>query len=233
LRLVSMSETLGKGLGRIHAFDPRDRRFLLKPPSAAAIDRTSRHWITAKALDQGDYPHCVAYAGTQFLLSAPVKNLPYSSPAELYNECQQNDEWEGADYDGTSVRALFKVLQSHGYISKYEWAFDLDSVVRQVLAKSPCVFGTTWYSGMMETDKFGFAHAKGSVVGGHAYIASGVNLKKKWPDGSLGALRCMNSWSADWGEKGKFWLSFSDARKLIADFGEACVADELKFRAEQ
>lgn len=227
-----MSETIEKGLGRLPAIDHRDKRFLVKPPPATAIDRTSRHWITAKALNQGNYPHCVAYAGTQFLLSAPVKNLPYKTPADLYAECQANDEWEGNDYDGTSIRALFKVLQSHGYISRYEWAFDLDTVVRQVLAKSPCVFGTTWYSGMNQTDRFGFVRAKGQVVGGHAYMVSGVNLKKKCPDGSLGALRCINSWSQLWGEKGKFWLSFSDARILISDFGEACVADELKFKEE-
>jgi hypothetical protein len=222
-----------KGLGRVPAIDFRDNRFLLSPPKFTAIERHQRHWITAKALDQGEKPHCVAFAGTQFLLSAPVKNLPFSTPAELYAECQKADEWEGENYDGTSVRALFKVLQSRGYISRYEWAFDVDTLTRHVLATAPAVIGVSWHAGMLYPDRESFIQAKGNVVGGHAVMVSGVNLKKKCPDGSLGAFRIMNSWSGQWGQKGKCWISIPDMKKLISDFGEICCATEIKFKAEK
>lgn len=215
--------------GRRVSLDPRDKRFLAMPPPAQAITRRYRYWQTAAPLDQGQTPMCVAYSGEQMLLSGPVKNRFYKTPSDLYLECQKNDEWpDDVPYDGTSVRALMKVLQSHGYIQTYEWAFDVDRAARQVLEVGPVVFGVTWYVDAMETDGWGFIHASGNVAGGHAIMCCGVNLDKKCPDGSKGAFRLINSWG-NWGEGGRCWLSFKDAAKLIADFGEVAIAKELKF----
>lgn len=216
------------------ALDPRDKKYLLQPPVAQAIERRYRYWITAPALDQGAKPHCVAFSGHQFLLSSPVKNPVYKTTDELYTLCQRNDEWEGESpvYEGTSVRALFKVLQQAGYVSEYRWAFDADTVARHVLATSPVVVGTTWHAAMFYPDAEGFIHAKGASVGGHAYMVCGVNLDKKCPDGSQGAFRIINSWGASWAQNGKAWISMRDMNLLISDFGEACASKELKFTAK-
>lgn len=221
-----------RALGRIPSIDFRDRKFLMQlPPPEKPIDRLSRHWITVKPLDQGEKPHCVAFCGHQYLLSAPVKNLPFSTTTELYNECQRLDEWLGEDYDGTSVRALFKSLKAHGLVSEYRWAFDIERVIYHLMMKSPVVFGTNWYQGMFDPDQLGFIRATGQVAGGHAYMVKGANLEKECPDGSVGALRIINSWGASWGQGGKAWISIRDASRLISEFGEAACADEIKFRA--
>lgn len=217
--------------GRLPSVDFRDRKFLMSGLEEKEITRTSRFWIAAKPLDQGRTSLCVAYAGEQLLLSSPVKNKFYKTPAELYNECQKVDEWEGEDYNGTSVRALFKVLKEQGYISEYRWAFSLAPVVNHLINVGPVVFGTTWTSGMFKPDDEGFIHVTGNSVGGHAYLLVGLNLEKKCPDGSTGAVRILNSWGSDWAQKGRAWLSLVDAAKLISDFGECGTADELKFKA--
>jgi len=224
----------GFGLGRLPAIDPRDRLHLMTAPRAATIDRRSRHWITGAALSQGDLPHCVAYSGEQFLISSPVRNKFYKTPRELYDECQRHDEWEGEGYDGTSVRALFRVLRSAGYIESWQNAFEIDVVARHLLTTSPVILGTNWDQAMFTpftfgTDKATFIRRGGGVMGGHAYILVGINLDRKCPDGSVGAVRILNSWSAAWGDKGRAWMSLKDASSLISEFGEAITSRELKF----
>jgi hypothetical protein len=231
--LITHANDSQRSFGRRVSLDPRDKRFLATPPPAAEITRRYRYWATGPVLDQGQTPMCVAYSGEQLLLSGPVKNKLYKMPSDLYAECQANDEWpDDVPYEGTSVRALMKVLKLHGYIDTYEWAFDVDRTVRHLLEVGPVVFGITWYENMMETDAQGFVHATGNPAGGHAIMVKGANLDKRCPDGSKGAFRVINSWSRTWGDDGLFWLSFVDAAKLIADFGEVAIAKELKFVSE-
>lgn len=220
------------GFGRLISIDPKDRGYLLPRKAISPTTRRFRHYATAKALNQGDFPHCVAYAWEQYLLSAPIKNKQWKTPVELYHEAQLRDEWEGEDYDGSSVRGGAKALQEFGYLKSYNWAFDVQPVVSHLLNVSPVVFGTNWYWGMFEPDREGFIHVEGALAGGHAYMIKGVNLDKKCPDGSTGALRIINSWGENWGEKGMVWISLTDADRLIKEWGEACTAMELKFKVE-
>jgi hypothetical protein len=218
----------GKGFGRLPAIDFRDRGYMLERPTKAPT-RTSRYWRVGQVLDQGDTPQCVAFAGEGFLMDAPVKNKPWKTPQDLYNECQKVDEWKDQPHEGTSVRALFKVLQAKGFVSVYNWATDVDTAIAFVLEHGPVVFGTDWYSGMSVPDSHGFIHVAGSIAGGHGYDIIGGSLKKKCPDGSLGAFRMQNSWGTDWGrEKGRAWISFPDAAKLIAAWGEVATSNEIK-----
>lgn len=231
----AVETTITTKLGRLPSVDFRDRQFLMSAPPASQIDRRYMHWITAKALDQYDTPHCVAYAGHQYLISSPVKNLPFTTTQELYRECQIKDEWEGENYDGTSVRALFKVLKEKGYVSEYRWAFDVDTVVRHVLTKGPVILGTNWDWDMFEPFTFGkdeavFIQRGGGVAGGHAYLMKGVNLDRPCICGEKGAARIMNSWGQVWGDGGKVWMCLKDLNSLIAEWGEACTSDEIKFR---
>lgn len=219
----------GFGLGRIFAFDSRDRKFLMVAPAAQSIEIRSRHWITAKPLDQGSKPHCVAFATAQFLLSAPVVNKSFPSTDEIYRLCQDNDEWPGSAYDGTSGRAAMKVMRDLGYVKEWQNAFEIDTVIRHVLAVSPVLIGVNWYQGMFSTDRNGFIKVAGRLSGGHEVMIKGVNLDTVCPDGSRGAVRIINSWG-DWGDGGKCWLSFGELSRLIAENGEALAAHELKFQ---
>lgn len=167
--------------------------------------------------DQGNTPQCVGYAWAHWLSGHPIRQ--WLSPYGIYRMAQHEDEWEGENYDGTSVRAGAKVLKALGYIHEYRWAKSVEALVTCVLQHGPVVVGTDWREGMMETDENGFIHAEGLVLGGHAYIVNGVNTREE-------KARVRNSWGLDWGDSGKAYIHLKSLDKLIKAQGEACVAIE-------
>lgn len=198
------------------------------------ITRSHRMWFSPGALDQGTTSQCVAYSGFKYLTTGPVMNLkPKERPADLYRECLKVDEWPGEDWDGgTSVRALFKVFQRLGYVSGYSWAFEAAPIVAHVLEVGPVVMGTNWHREMADPDKWGYIRAKGEIDGGHAWCIVGADRSRRNPDGSMGAVRMVNSWGPSWGpQKGRAWVTLQDLDKLIKAEGEACVATELDIAA--
>lgn len=218
--------------GRLASLDLRDHDHLLSVPRRLP-SIWSKTWGAIKPLDQGNSPECVAFSSTQWLFAGPIKNrraerADMAWTHDLYHRCQENDEWAGEDYEGTSVRASMKVLQGDGYIGEYVWAFEIEPIINHILIAGPIVFGTIWFDGMMDTDKSGFIYATGAAVGGHAYVGLGVNRRKRCPDGSRGAFRILNSWGA-WGEgnSGRAWISFVDFAKLLHEDGEAAAAVEI------
>lgn len=211
------------GLGRLPAPDERDHGFLLTRP---AITRTARFWWGYKTrLDQNGYPQCVAYAWSHFITDAPRRHLvPLLDPADLYHQAQLVDEWPGEDYDGTSVRAGAKVLAALAAIeTEYRWAFDLDTLVANLLEVGPVVLGVNWYEAMFDPDKDNFVRIGGDVAGGHAIKADGVNVVKRF-------VRIKNSWrnpDGSWWGRGSFArISFDDMERLLDEQGEACMAVE-------
>jgi hypothetical protein len=208
------------GLGRRAAPDERDRRFMLQRVPTAPV--TQRTWYAGKVLDQGATSQCVAYSGVKYLQASPVINRPLFAPADVYRQCLLVDEWPGEDWEaGTSVRALFKVLKTMGYIGEYRWAFDAETVINHVLSAGPVVMGTVWTMDMfMPHNETGFIEPTGSIVGGHAWVVVGASRKRR-------AVRMINSWGDGWGQRGRAWVSFDSLDYLIRQDGEACVATEI------
>lgn len=215
------------GLGRLQVKDERDANYLL-PRLPKAATRNYQYWTARPALDQLDTPQCVGFSTYQWLTAFPVKNVPPFSPTDLYHLAQQNDEWPGEDYDGSSVRGAFKALKDKGYVSEYRWAPDVETVVDHLLMKGPVVVGTEWTYGMFMPDDHGcIDDIDGQVVGGHAYLLIGANRLKPTRNGK-GAVRVLNSWGTGWADRGRAWLSFSALDVLLKKDGEACTATEVR-----
>lgn len=225
--IINRVKAKGHGLGRLASVDIRDHSYLAKPRRAAANVR-SRYYYVGKPEDQGQTPQCVGYSTHKFLTAGPVRNVKgIPTPTEIYAAAQTRDEWPGEDYEGTSVRGAFKYLSEVGYIGEYNWAFDLETCVNWLLTVGPMVVGTIWLADMFDPDAKGFLRVSGDNVGGHAWPLIGCNRDRKCPDGSKGAFRMMNSWGAEWGQKGQAWVSFVDFEKLLREDGEAACAREI------
>jgi len=196
--------------------------------AAEARKVTSRFWPSPGVLDQGNTSQCVAYSGVKYLTTAPIYNEPIA-PLKLYKECLDADEWPGNDLDnGTSVRALFKVLKRRGLVSEYRWAFDAATVVNHVLTTGPVVMGTIWTRDMfMPVRGTDYITPTGDDDGGHAWLIIGADRRRVNPDDTRGAIRLINSWGKNWGDNGRAWMKFSDLNKLIKLDGEACIATEI------
>ena len=168
-------------------------------------------------MDQRDTPHCVGFAWAAWLAASPVRQRPIGGDG-IYRLAQHFDEWQGVDYDGTSVRGGAKALALSGHITEYRWAFDVDSVVNHILRSGPVVLGTNWYRGMNDA---GDMQPTGSLLGGHAYLAYRANVKTN-------QIGIRNSWGADFGTNGNGVMSLDTLERLLAENGEACTALENK-----
>src|SRR5581483_7001264 len=213
------------GFGRRASPDPRDAAHPMTPHLTASA-LTHRTWSApGLPLDQGATPMCVGYSCRGLLLAAPVINKPeHPSAQEIYDGAQRNDEFpDTPPADGSSVRGGFKFLQKCGLIGEYVWAANVDEVMRFVLTRGPVVLGINWYDSMMEPDRHGWLHISknAQIVGGHAILAIGVNM-------ATGALRLMNSWGAEWGQRGRAWLRREDLARLLHEDGEAGAPTEIK-----
>ncbi len=217
-------------LGRIHIEDKRDKMFLMSsiiPKELPGINY-KYWWPSGWWGDQGEYPHCVGYSWTHWLASGHItqkrsrKLDPLGRPFDpvyLYTEAQKVDDWLGEDYDGTSVRAGAKVLKSNGFITSYNWAWDIESIKIALLSAGPVVVGTYWTYDMFFPNEDGIIKSTGEIMGGHAYLLDGINIDKQ-------LVRIKNSWGRNWGKNGFAYISFSDLDGLIKEDGEACLPIE-------
>jgi hypothetical protein len=217
-------------LGRVHIKDPRDNNYLIKnnqqtlqklatPPKIL----TERYWADNGWWgNQGDTPQCVGYAWAHWLEDGPIQQSgvpPIIKPNDIYNNAQKLDEWLGENYEGTSVRGGVKFLKNVKKVKSYYWAFDLQTLIDSVMKLGPVVVGTNWYMGMFYPDKNGLIKISGQLVGGHAYLINGVDIKNK-------KFRLKNSWGKSWGKNGSAFISFNDMSRLIKENGEICLAVE-------
>jgi hypothetical protein len=215
------------GLGRLIQ---QDRKNLEHPMPLVQVPSGVRRrmWNSAAVLDQGGTPQCVGYAGWGWLAGGPVVNHPKFSPADLYHWAQDEDEWPGDNYEGTSTLGLMKALKKRGYIEDYVWAHDAETLVAWILTQGPVLVGTSWYMGMSNPDRSDFLELSGENVGGHEWRIIGADRDKKCPNSKRGAVRMVNSWGRGWSDNGRAWLSFDDLDRLIKEDGEAVTATEIK-----
>jgi hypothetical protein len=210
-----------RNFGYVQDLDKNDKFFPLQAGKVSKPFRKSIYWQSAAVLDQGSTYSCVGHAWAAFLTCAP-KMQGLTDPYKLYKLAQKFDEFPGEEPEvhGSSVRGGAKAAQSLGLIdTNYRWAMDSSTVWNFLLTRGPVILGTDWTSGM-DNPKSGFVSFSGSSLGGHCYLACGVNVENK-------SFLCVNSWGEKWGLRGKFWLPITELDKLFDRGGIACSALEV------
>jgi hypothetical protein len=192
------------GLGRL--VRPADKRDWPMAPMMRHVMKLQkpsprkRPYKEGPLLNQGDRPHCVEYSGRGFIHAAPIMTPATSALlpefGAIYDWCQRHDEWEGENYDGTSVGAFIAWMEEKGLINAYLWGKTADDVIRWCNdGYGTALVGTEWYLRMDDVDADGYIQEPGrreTSVGGHAY-------RINWWDETKQAFLVMNTWGPYWG----------------------------------
>lgn len=219
-------------LDRLPDPDPQDRDYPVMAVIGGQNKPVTVNWGIPEGepvLDQGREGACVGFGCTNELRfnPVPVAGLDAKFAREkIYWFAQKIDQWAGGaypgaspQYEGTSVRAGIKVLQTMGYVGEYRWAFSEDELAL-AMTLGPVIIGVDWYKGMFKPNSRGYLRPTGGKVGGHCCLV--IGLKVTAPTGS-GYYTIYNSWGPGWGNKGTARISRADMRKLLDDGGEAAI----------
>jgi hypothetical protein len=227
-----MARTFGFGYLRAPK-DGRDFRYLMRSamPQVGKPAPRKVAYHEGKLLDQGQWPHCVAYSGLGFMNAAPMMRAEDYQTTAIYQEAQRNDEWEGEEYDGTSVRALMKVMALRRYITSYVWGQSADEAISWMNGGyGTAIVGTNWYGSMDDVDNDGFIREPNTLatpIGGHAYRVNWWDAKKK-------GFLIINSWGPYWGMPkkttltGTAYMSRALFDRLIREDGEITAATQQR-----
>ena len=199
-----------KGLGWWPADDERDEQYPLRDlmtgdPATLEGLPDFKYWHSPYCLDQDGVPQCTEYALRTEVLNGPRMERPNNERRGAYYAwAQDNDEWAGSDYEGTSVRAIMKAGAHFGDLEEYRWANFMDAV-RWLALHGPLVVGTEWTRGMSEPhrgkDGKAWIEPTGERQGGHARSWNGVNVRQR-------KIREENNWGRNYGDSGFAWISF-------------------------
>lgn len=226
-------------LGRVKVHDEQSRAHQFKVRSAAGV--SVRHRIMAPNVDQFYLGGCVGFSGTNLLNTRPanksrkrfnqyIKGLKWNHALNNndgirnYSESTKQDPFPWTyppDDQGSSALGLMKWWKAVGIISGYQWVIDggWDSVIA-ALQRTPVLFGTWWYDDMGNPDSKGLIHPTGAEAGGHEFLA---NAEIWSPTPSKRLIGFENSWGENWGENGKFYMTWEEAEELWLNDGDVAV----------
>lgn len=213
------------GYGRLVEHDERSRMFAA---ARAPVQRSVLHGHEAPVLDQGTSNSCTGHALAQCIntdVYAKCRRAFLGSEQawDLYALATRLDSFPGSyppEDKGSSGLAVAKAGFRRGYVGKYAHAFGFDNFCR-VLQTLPVLVGTKWFKGMDEPDAAGFVAPSGEDMGGHEYLALGIDYGDR-------SLTFLNSWGADWGVGGRFKMRFEVFASLLAQRGDVVVPVPLK-----
>jgi hypothetical protein len=233
--LTHVYPTSDDRLGWRAEHDARSFDYPIRAALPMTIEDRPKQWLPGVVLNQGREGSCVGHAWTGELIGSPKPDNRVTADRanryafDLYRAAQRVDEWPGESptYEGTSVLAGAKIVQSRSLIGEYRWAFSVEDVRDAVLTEGPVVIGIPWYSAMYNTRPSGLVEVDGSLVGGHALLVygyhPGMRINGEDWNTRYRVFRWRNSWSTAYGRNGSGLIRYEDLRDLLKGWGEACV----------
>jgi hypothetical protein len=215
-------------LGR-HPSVPDERNFRATRPPREQVGVDWRYyWHNGIWIDQIG-PSCVGASASEMAEDGP-KPLPGQGAhyLDLYRLAQDNDEWAGSNYEGSSCLGGCKALLIKGHIKAYFAVPDVETAEDWLLSgKGNIWVGTDWYNDMfdpVEQRVEGMPEAKplleigGSLQGGHAYKYDAFTRNQATNHGGL--WRMKNTWGRGWARNGVAFATGDTVRELHSRQGE-------------
>ena len=176
--------------------------------------------------DQGDTPHCTAYALLHAMADGAVTHPgqnPLADPTELYDAIVRRDRaanrWFPA---GATSLAMAQEAVARRWIGEFRWGYTLDEFIAPLLRGEPVLLGIDWPDGMDEPSKEGIVRWRGRNRGGHEIEANGINLRR-------GLARLKQSWDRrTYGLNGHVYIPLEDVAAAIAAQGDVLLFRELR-----
>lgn len=211
--------------------DERSKKYPIRT-EVSPIKPRNKLWVPGPILDQGSEGQCIGFGWAAEALATPVRvdinKIKVNTPREpnafasfIYNTAKTLDETPGEDYEGTSVLAGAKAMQSLNLLIEYRWAFSIDDIVLALMTTGPVVLGLDWTESMYEAPQ-GILVPTGRTVGGHCILAIGYQTASSSLQGEPGII-LQNSWGESWGNKGTAIITPFNLYTLMKYDGEACV----------
>jgi hypothetical protein len=211
-------------LGRNVHHDSESRRYEYR--TSRSVPVSVRHQRRIPILDQGAIGSCTGNAGIGCLgtdpfyatVKAPKFSEDESGAVKLYSAATASDDYPGQyppDDTGSDGLTVAKVLTAAGEISGYQHTFSLDAALL-ALADYPLITGISWYEDMFNPGGDGLVAPTGALAGGHEIVVTEYNAARGW-------VGFDNSWGADWGVQGRFYMQAEDWGTLLSQQGDVIV----------
>jgi hypothetical protein len=220
-------------LDYVPRLDPRNLAYRVTA-TTPGLEAHSVYWTGGVVLDQGQEGSCVGHGVVAEYLASPVRGhfartsalsteaaAAHVAAVSVYNRAKEIDEFEGVNYDGTSVRAGMLVGRERGWYTGFGWALNM-AELRAGLQSGPVVIGIDVRESMFDPEPNGDWAVTGKSVGGHCCLITGYS-----PDylGRGPRYRVRNSWGFDWGQTGNAYVTPGDLDEILfKSGGEAAVA---------
>jgi hypothetical protein len=190
-------------------------------------------------LDQGDTGTCEGHSGWYRLAGAPFSHIPgrIPGPLAIYDQAILMDQWTDNDIDpdrqlGTSTVGMAKALVKLGFVEDhYDWVYDVQTASKWIAGRrldgtyigGPLSIGINWYDSMFDPDPEGFVSIspRSPLVGRHALNVDEDNSVRGFVGGP-------NSWGTDWGNHGRWRMSYETFDRLLREDGEALIVTEKR-----
>ena len=208
-------------LGRKINHDLRSINFAFNPAGLSIKDTTHKRLVPI--FNQGLLSSCTGNAGignintSPFSLNEKVYTADENGAVGLYSAAEKIDGGTGYPPEdvGSSGLSIAKALLNAKLISNYYHCFTLQDAL-SALTQFPFIFGTNWYADMFNPDPDGRVHITGAIAGGHEIEAYKIDTEN-------GRIWFHNSWGANWGVQGDFYLTYEDFATLLSQYGDVIV----------
>jgi hypothetical protein len=225
-------------------YDPRDYYYKAVKPRVIPESVDLSAFLPA-IRDQGNEGSCVGFGvGINLTATAKQQNAfkEWFGPRWIYNGARELEH--RLDQEGAEPRDAFEFILKYGclleqfwpYVAKKEWykpasthenaskakdwpiieyvrVVDGKDGLCQALADGHLVsIGMPWYYEWMNPKADGILGTPINVAGGHEVCIYGYDTKTQ-------LFKIANSWTVDWGDKGRCYMNFAYLAKLKADGG--------------